>query len=87
MSFFLWITSKNTDYLFGRASDRKSFYLVANPNIKDVWTLLPSALEDNELTEEDYKIQIGILFGIDAENTAENEVQLQDKRKKADFER
>jgi len=81
--FFLWINIKNTDYLLARDADGKTCYIVSDPIIEDVKELSTDVFDDCDYTTNDYKIQVGILFGIDAENTAENIEQLKDKRKGA----
>ena len=82
-TFFLWINIKNADYLLGRDADRKNCYIVSNPEIANIKLLTPDVFDDCGYALNDYKIQLGILFGIDAENTAENVEQFKDKRKGA----
>lgn len=81
--FFLWINIKNADYLLAREADGKTCYIVREPIIEDVKTLTPDVFDDCDYTLGDYNIQLGILFGIDAENTAENIEQFKNKRKGA----
>lgn len=81
--FFLWVGIKNVDYLLGRDADGKSCYIVDNPEFEDVLNLNLSIFDGHEYVSKDYKIQLGLLFGIDAENTAETAEQLKDKRKGA----
>lgn len=81
--FFLWVGIKNVDYLLGRDADGKSCYIVDNPEFEDVLNLNQSIFDGHEYVSQDYKIQLGLLFGIDAENTAETAEQLKDKRKGA----
>lgn len=81
--FFLWINIKNADYLLGRDADGKTCYIVSNPEVEDIKKLSPDVFDDCDYSTSDYKVQIGILFGIDAENTAENIEQFKDKRKGA----
>ena len=81
--FFLWINIKNADYLLGRDANRKNCYIVSNLEIENIKLLTPDVFDDCGYTLNDYKIQLGILFGIDAENTAENVEQFKDKRKGA----
>ena len=82
-TFFLWINIKDADYLLGRDADKKNCYIVSNPEIESIKQLTPDVFDDCDYTLNDYKIQLGILFGIDAENTAENEEQFNNKRKGA----
>ena len=82
-TFFLWINIKGADYLLGRDADKKNCYIVSNPEIESIKQLTPDVFDDCDYTLNDYKIQLGILFGIDAENTAENEEQFNNKRKGA----
>ena len=81
--FFVWVGIKNIDYLLGRDADGKSCYIVDNPEFEDVLNLDQSIFDGHEYLSQDYKIQLGLLFGIDAENTAETAEQLKDKRKGA----
>lgn len=81
--FFLWITIGKVDYILGRDADGKEFYIVDHPLVEDVWQLSTSVFDEHDFKREDYKIQLGILFGIDAQNTAETAEQLKDKRKGA----
>lgn len=81
--FFVWVDIKNVDYLLGRDADGKSCYIVNNPEFEDVLNLNQSIFDGHEYVSQDYKIQLGLLFGIDAENTAETAEQLKDKRKGA----
>lgn len=83
VTFFLWINIKNADYLLGRDANRKNCYIVSNLEIENIKLLTPDVFDDCGYTLNDYKIQLGILFGIDAENTAENVEQFKDKRKGA----
>lgn len=82
-TFFLWINIKDADYLLGRDADKKNCYIVSNPEIESIKQLTPDVFDDCDYTLNDYMIQLGILFGIDAENTAENEEQFNNKRKGA----
>lgn len=82
-TFFLWINIKNADYLLGRDADQNNCYIVSNPEIENINLLTPEVFDDCDYTLNDYKIQLGILFGIDAENTAEDVEQFKDKRKGA----
>lgn len=79
--FFLWITINKSDYLFGRDAKGKECYIVSNPEIEDIWQLRSVVFDGNDYTRDDYKVQLGLMFGIDATNTAETATQLQDKRK------
>ena len=79
--FFLLVSIKNIDYLLGRDADGKSCYIVDNPEFEDVLNLDQSIFDGHDYVSADYKIQLGLLFGIDAENTAETAEQLKDKRK------
>lgn len=81
--FFLWLSINNIDYLLGRDADGKSFYIVDNPVFENVLNLNQTIFDGHEYVCADYKIQLGLLFGIDAENTAETAEQLKDKRKGA----
>ena len=81
--FFIWININGVDYLLGRDADGKACYLVSNQPIDDIYKLSPNAFEEYDCNLNDYKIKLGILFGIDAENTAENVEQFNDKRKGA----
>lgn len=81
--FFLWINIKGADYLLGRDADGKTCYIVSDQKFEDVKKLSPDVFDDCDYTPNDYKIQLGILFGIDAENTAESVEQFNDKRKGA----
>ena len=81
--FFLWINIGSTDYIIGRDSNGKYSYIVNNPIVEDIWTLSTTVFDWHDLSKEDYKIQLGLLFGIDAQNTAETAEQLKDKRKGA----
>lgn len=81
--FFIWININGVDYLLGRDADGKVCYLVSNQSIDDINKLSPNVFEEYDCNLNDYKIQLGILFGIDAENTAENVEQFNDKRKGA----
>lgn len=81
--FFLWLTINQTDYIIGRDAIEKEFYIVNSPEVEDIWELNPSIFDGNDLSRDDYKIQLGLLFGIDAQNTAETAEQLKDKRKGA----
>ena len=56
---------------------------MSNLEIENIKLLTPDVFDDCGYTLNDYKIQLGILFGIDAENTAENVEQFKDKRKGA----
>lgn len=82
-TFFIWINIKNADYILGRDADGKTCYIVCDQKIEDIKSLSPNVFDDCDYTPNDYKIQLGILFGIDAENTAENVEQFKDKRKGA----
>lgn len=82
-TFFIWININDTDYLLGRDADGGICYIVPNRSIDDIHKLSPNVFDDCDYTPEDYRIQLGILFGIDAENTAENVEQFRDKRKGA----
>lgn len=79
--FFLWITINKLDYLLGRDALGKEFYIVSNPKIENIWKLRSVVFDDNDYTKDDYKVQLGLLFGIDATTTAETAAQIQDKRK------
>ena len=81
--FFLWIVIGKIDYIIGRDSIGKEFYIVDNPKVENIWQLSTSIFDEHDCKKEDYKIQLGILFGIDAQNTAETAEQLNDKRKGA----
>lgn len=81
--FFLWIMIGKIDYIIGRDSTGKEFYIVDNPKVENIWQLSTSIFDEHDYKKEDYKIQLGILFGIDAQNTAETVEQLNDKRKGA----
>ncbi len=81
--FFLWINIGHTDFIIGRDSTGRDFYIVDNPIVEDIWTLSTTVFDEHDLSREDYKIQLGLLFGIDAQNTAETVEQLNDKRKGA----
>lgn len=81
--FFLWIKIKNTEYLLGRDADGKTCYIVSSPEIEDIKKLSSDVFDHCDYPIKDYNIQLGILFGIDAENTAENAEQFKDKRKGA----
>ena len=81
--FFLWLSIKGNDYLLGRDNSGKEFYIVGNPEIEDVWTLDSIIFDGNDYSKDDYKVQLGLLFGIDATNTAETAEQMKDKRKGA----
>lgn len=78
---FLWIAINGVDYLLGRDADGKMCYIVSNPIIEDVLQLEDIVFDENDYKVDDYKVQLGLLFGIDATNTAETEAQMQDKRK------
>lgn len=82
-TFFLWINIYNVDYLFARDADSKGFYIVHNVEINNVWELSSSIFDQCDLQKIEYKIQLGQLFGIETENTAETIEQLNDKRKNA----
>lgn len=79
--FFLWIMIGKADYLLGRDAKGKEFYIVSNPKIDDIRKLRSIVFDGNDYTRDDYKVQLGLLFGIDATNTAETATQMQDKRK------
>ena len=79
--FFLWITINKSDYLLGRDAKGKECYIVSNPEIEDIGQLRSIVFDGNDYTRDDYKVQLGLMFGIDATNTAETATQLQDKRK------
>lgn len=81
--FFLWIVIGNKGYIIGRDATGKEFYIVDNPKVENIWQLSTSLFDEHDCKKEDYKIQLGILFGIDAQNTAETAEQLNDKRKGA----
>lgn len=81
--FFLWIVIGNKGYIIGRDATGKEFYIVDNPKVENIWQLSTSIFDEHDCKKEDYKIQLGILFGIDAQNTAETAEQLNDKRKGA----
>ena len=82
--FFIWININGVDYLLGRdAEEGKACYLVSNQSINDINKLSPNVFDEYDFNLNDYKIQLGNLFGIDAENTAENVEQFNDKRKGA----
>ncbi len=81
MLFFLWIKINKSEYLLGRDAKGKECYIVSNPEIENVWQLRSMVFDGNDYTRDDYKVQLGLLFGIDATNTAETTTQLQDKRK------
>lgn len=81
--FFLWLSIKGNDYLLGRDNSGKDFYIVGNPEIEDVWTMGSIIFDGNGYSKDDYKVQLGLLFGIDATNTAETAEQMKDKRKGA----
>ena len=79
--FFLWITIKDVDYLLGRDADGKMCYIVSNPEIDDIWQIQNIVFDENDFKKDDYKVQLGLLLGIDATNTAETAMQMRDKRK------
>ena len=81
--FFLWININSIDYIIARDVNGRDFYLVDNPVVDNIWSLDTTIFDEHDLSREDYKIQLGILFGIDAQNTAETAEQLNDKRKGA----
>lgn len=81
--FFLWIVIGKVEYIVGRDAEGKEFYIVDNPVVEDIWKLSTDIFDEHDYKKEDYKIQLGILFGIDAQNTAETVEQLNDKRKGA----
>ena len=81
--FFLWIVIGKVEYIIGRDAEGKEFYIVDNPVVEDIWKLSTDIFDEHDYKKEDYKIQLGILFGIDAQNTAETVEQLNDKRKGA----
>ena len=81
--FFLWLSIKETDYLLGRDNSGKEFYIVGNPEIEDVWTMESIIFDGNDYNRDDYMVQLGLMFGIDATNTAETAEQMKDKRKGA----
>ena len=81
--FFLWISINKVDYLLGRDATGKEFYIVGNPEVEDVWKLQSTVFDGNDYGKDEYKIQLGLLFGIDATNTAETAEQMKDKRKGA----
>jgi len=81
--FFLWLSIKGNDYLLGRDITGKICYIVGNPEIENVWELQSIVFDGNDYSKDDYKVQLGLMFGIDATNTAETAEQLKDKRKGA----
>ena len=81
--FFLWLSIKGNDYLLGRSNSGKEFYIVGNPEIEDVWKMDSFIFDGNDYSRDDYKVQLGLMFGINATNTAETAEQMKDKRKGA----
>lgn len=81
--FFLWLNIKGNDYLLGRDITGKVCYIVGNPEIENVWEMQSIVFDGNDYSKDDYKVQLGLMFGIDATNTAETAEQLKDKRKGA----
>ena len=81
--FFVWMVIGETEYIIGRDAAGKEFYIVDNPIVDDIWLLSTDIFDNHDYKKDDYKIQLGILFGIDAQNTAETVEQLNDKRKGA----
>lgn len=81
--FFLWLSIKGNDYLLGRDITGKVCYIVGNPEIENVWGMQSIVFDGNDYSIDDYKVQLGLMFGIDATNTAETAEQLKDKRKGA----
>lgn len=81
--FFLWLSINGNDYLLGRDITGKICYIVGNPEIENVWELQSIVFDGNDYSKDDYKVQLGLMFGIDATNTAETAEQLKDKRKGA----
>lgn len=81
MLFFLWISINQSDYLLARDITGKNFYIVGNPNVNDVWNIEVTMFDGNDYSKDDYKVQLGLIFGIDATNTAETAEQLTDKRR------
>ncbi len=81
--FFVWMVIGETEYIIGRDAAGKEFYIVDNPIEDDIWQLSTDIFDNHDYKKDDYKIQLGILFGIDAQNTAETVEQLNDKRKGA----
>lgn len=81
--FFVWMVIGETEYIIGRDAAGKEFYIVDNPIVDDIWQLSSDIFDNHDYKKDDYKIQLGILFGIDAQNTAETVEQLNDKRKGA----
>lgn len=81
--FFVWMVIGETEYIIGRDAAEKEFYIVDNPIVDDIWQLSTDIFDNHDYKKDDYKIQLGILFGIDAQNTAETVEQLNDKRKGA----
>lgn len=81
--FFVWMVIEETEYIIGRDAAEKEFYIVDNPIVDDIWQLSTDIFDNHDYKKDDYKIQLGILFGIDAQNTAETVEQLNDKRKGA----
>lgn len=81
--FFVWMVIGETEYIIGRDAAGKEFYIVDNPIVDDIWQLSTDIFDNHDYKKDDYKIQLGILFGIDAQNTAETVEQLNDKRKGA----
>lgn len=81
--FFLWLIIKGNDYLLGRDITGKVCYIVGNPEIENVWEMQSIVFDGNDYSKDDYKVQLGLMFGIDATNTAETAEQLKDKRKGA----
>lgn len=81
--FFLWININNIDYIIGRDAYENKFYIVDNPLFENIWNINMTIFDGYDFSKEDYKIQLGIIFGINAQNTAETIEQLKDKRKGA----
>lgn len=81
--FFVWMVIGETEYIIGRDAAGKEFYIVDNPIVDDIWQLSTDIFDNHDYKKDDYKIQLGILFGIDTQNTAETVEQLNDKRKGA----
>ncbi len=81
--FFVWMVIGETEYIIGRDAAGNEFYIVDNPIVDDIRQLSTDIFDNHDYKKDDYKIQLGILFGIDAQNTAETVEQLNDKRKGA----
>ena len=79
--FFLWIDINGLSYLLGRDADGKRCYIVSNPRVENIWQLQSIFFDENDYKIDDFKVQLGLLFGIDATNTAKSADQIKDKRK------